>query len=309
MKIAYMFSGQGSEYIGMCQELFQNHDTVKDIFEQANNILGYDVSDILFFNEEKLKDTSYTQPLMFVMYVSIVELLKLKSIESTHTMGLSLGEYGALYDSGVISFEQGLRLLKNRGAFMKKACNNVEGSMSAILGLEADILNDIIDKENGYVVIANYNTYGQLVISGEEQAVLNVNEKAKQAGAKRCIPLSVDGPFHSNLMNDARLDFEEVLSSETFSSPNKKLIVNTTGKELSTTVKEELGNQITNSVLFYQGIEECIKDDVDCFIEIGPKKTLSSFVKKVNRKTTILNVEDEESLSKTLLKLEELYEF
>lgn len=306
MKIAYMFSGQGSEYISMCKELYDNYDIVKDVFNQANNTLGYRVDDILFFNEEKLKDTTYTQPIMFVMYVSIVELLREQNIESTHSFGLSLGEYGALYDSGVITFEQGLRLLKERGRLMKKACMSSAGSMSAILGLESDILNQIIDETPGYVVIANYNTYGQLVISGEEETVLKINEKALEKGAKRCIPLSVDGPFHSNLMKSASDAFYGVLSKEVFNKPNKVFIANTTGKQMESRFASELTNQITNSVLFYQSVEECMRDGVEVFIEIGPKKTLSSFVKKVNRKMTILNVEDQNSLDKTISKLEVL---
>jgi [acyl-carrier-protein] S-malonyltransferase len=304
MKIAFMFSGQGSEYIGMCQDLYNHFDTVKNIFNQANNILGYDVSDILFFNQEKLKDTTYTQPVTFVMYVSIVELLRENNITSTHSFGLSLGEYGALYDSGVINLEQGLTLLKERGKLMKESCSKTTGSMSAILGLEASILQQCCDEVDGYVVIANFNTYGQLVISGEYEAVKEVMKLAEKNGAKRCIPLSVDGAFHSKLMEYASREFHKTLEEFTFQRPNKKVVANTTGNFLEKDVKQELVQQITSSVYFYQSIEKCIENHVDVFIEIGPKRTLSGFVKKVNRQVKTLNVEDLSSLKNTVSQLE-----
>lgn len=304
MKIAFMFSGQGSEYIGMCQDLYNHFDIVKNIFNQANNILGYDVSDILFFNQEKLKDTTYTQPVTFVMYVSIVELLRENNIVSTHSLGLSLGEYGALYDSGVITFEQGLTLLQERGKLMKISCSKTTGSMSAILGLEASILQQCINDVDGYAVIANFNTYGQLVISGEDEAVKEVMKLAEQNGAKKCIPLSVDGAFHSKLMEYASREFQKTLEELTFQDPNKKVVANTTGNFLEKDIKQELVEQITSSVYFYQSIEKCIEDNVDIFIEIGPKKTLSSFVKKVNRQVKTLNVEDLSSFKKTVSQLE-----
>ncbi len=304
MKIAFMFSGQGSEYLTMCQDLYNHHDTVKEMFNNASNILGYDVSDILFFNEEKLKDTQYTQPLMFVMYACIVEILKQENVTSSHTFGLSLGEYGALYDSGVITFEEGLKLLQKRGELMKKACLNTSGLMSAILGMDKDALEEIIRQISGYVVIANYNTYGQLVISGDEKSVLEVNKLAKEKGARRTILLNVDGPFHSELMSEARDDFKKYLDTYEFSEPKKKLLLNTTGTYYQSNIKEELINQITSSVYFYQMVEESIKDGVTNFIEIGPKKTLSSFVKKVNRNVNIKNIEDQDSLYTAISSLE-----
>jgi [acyl-carrier-protein] S-malonyltransferase len=295
-----MFSGQGSEYLDMCHELYDQYDIVKKVFDVASNTLGYDVSDILFFNEAKLKDTRYTQPLLFVMYVSIVKLLKSFNIESTHTLGLSIGEYGALYDSGVITFDEGLNLLLKRGEYMKNVCDKTNGKMSAILGLDADVLNKIIEQVEGYAVIANYNTYGQLVISGDENTVIKVNEVAMTKGARRCIMLTVNGAFHSDLMLEASELFSECVEKHTFKEPNKKLLVNTTGSFFECDMEKELVNQISSSVRFYQMIENCLEDEVTNFIEIGPRKSLCSFVKKINRNVNIMNVEDLESLNKTL---------
>jgi len=305
MSYTFMFSGQGSQYVGMCQELYNEYDYVKDIFKEASAILGYEVEEIMFNDEAKLNNTLYTQPLMFVMYASIKEVLNRNNINSEYTLGLSLGEYGALYDAGCFDFATGLKILQKRGLFMNEACQQTSGKMSAILGMDAESLEAIIEEANGYVKIANYNTYGQLVISGESEAVLEVNEKALEKGAKRAILLNTSGPFHTDLMKYASEKLASYLEDIKLQEPQKKLLVNTTGDYYITGLKEELVEQITNSVMFYQMIEKLLKDNVTTFIEIGPKTTLSSFVKKVNRKVTILNVENLTSLEKTLSKLEE----
>ncbi len=306
MKIAFMFSGQGAQYTGMCQELYDNYDVVKNIFNKANSILKYDVKDILFNNAEKLNNTLYTQPLMFVMYASILAVLKEKGIESTDTLGLSLGEFGALYDSGILDFESTLLLLQKRGMFMAKACEQTDGKMAAILGMDADDLEKIIAHTEGYVKIANYNTYGQLVISGSKDSVKKICENALQQGAKRAIELQTSGAFHSDYMETAKTLMEEYIKTVHFNEPTKRLLVNTTGDYYVGSIQNEITSQITNSVMFYQMIETLLQDGCTTFIEIGPKKTLCSFVKKVNRKVTILNVEDIPSLEKTLQKLEDL---
>lgn len=305
LKTAFMFSGQGSQYVGMGQELYNNYDVVQDLFHTASDILGYDVKTIMFEQEELLNDTLYTQPLMFVLYASILAVLQEHGIESTHTCGLSLGEYGAMYDAGVFDFTTGLTLLEARGRLMNQASAQVTGKMAAVLGLDKEPLLAAIEAVDGYCTIANYNTYGQLVISGEEEAVAIVSELAKEAGAKRVIALNTSGPFHSTLMQQAADDFRTFVSDFTFHKPTKPLLTNVNGSYGEGSIKESMISQITSSVYFYQMIEQLIADGVTRFVEIGPKKTLSSFVKKINRSLTICNVEDETSLVRTLNTLKE----
>ena len=305
MKSVLMFSGQGSQYVGMGQDLYNNYEVARNVFDSADQILGYSIKDIMFNNEEMLNNTLYTQVAMFTLYVAILEVLKEKGIETEYACGLSLGEYGALYYNDVFDFETGLRILEKRGLFMSEACSNTSGIMSAIIGMEASELLDIIDSVDGYVKIANYNTYGQLVISGQENIVLKVNELALAKGAKRAIVLNTSGPFHTDLMKEASSRFEEYLEGVKLSEPTKNLLVNTTGEMYGGNIKKTMVSQINSSVMFYQMIEKLISEGVTTFIEVGPKKTLCGFVRKINRKLNIYNVEDTLSLEKLLNFLKE----
>ncbi len=298
MKTVFMFSGQGSQYVGMGKELYNNYEIVRNVFNKADNILGYSITNIMFNDEEKLNDTLYTQVAMFTFYQAILEVLKNHNIESSYSIGLSLGEYGALLHNNVYDFETGLKILEKRGLFMNEASKNVDGKMSAILGMDAAMLEKIINEVDGYVKIANYNTYGQLVISGDEKAVLETNRRAIENGAKRAILLNTNGPFHTALMIEASIKFEKYLKEVDLKEPQKKLLVNVTGDYYRGNLKNNMVNQIISSVYFYQMVEKLISSGVDTFIEIGPKKTLCSFVKKINRKLNIFNVEDMASLEK-----------
>ncbi|XFA98127.1 ACP S-malonyltransferase [Candidatus Izemoplasma sp. B36] len=303
MKIAFMFSGQGSQYLGMGKEFYEKYDYVKGIFNTASKVLNYDVTEVMFTDQKKLNNTRYTQPAIFVLYKSILAVLEENNITADYSIGLSLGEYGAYLHNNVFDFKTGLKILEKRGEYMDLASKNNPGLMSAILGMEAKTLEELANKVSGYVRIANYNTYGQLVISGESAAVEKLNELAKTKGAKRAILLNTSGAFHTKLMEEAAIKFRGYLNRINLVEPNKKLLVNVTGDYYKSNIKEVMVEQITNSVLFYQMIEKLIADGVDTFIEIGPKTSLCSFVKKIDRSLNIMNVEDIQSLNKTLSKI------
>ncbi len=305
MKTVFMFSGQGSQYVGMGKELYNNYEVAKTVFDQADQILGYSIKEIMFNDEEKLNNTLYTQVAMFTLYEAILAVLKEHHLEANYSIGLSLGEYGAMRHNDVFSFETGLKIVQKRGFYMDQSTNNVKGKMSAILGMDAHPLKAIIADTKGYVAIANYNTYGQLVISGEEKAVLEVNKKALEQGAKRAILLNTSGPFHTILMEEARVKLENYLKTVSLNEPTKNLLINVTGDFYESNIKNSMGKQITNSVYFYQMVEKLLDSGVDTFIEIGPKKSLCGFVKKINRKLNIYNVEDIASLNKLLTFMKE----
>jgi [acyl-carrier-protein] S-malonyltransferase len=239
------------------------------------------------------------------LYAAILEVLKISGIQADYNIGLSLGEYGALLNTEVYDFETGLKILQKRGQFMSESSIKVEGKMSAILGLETSVLEELVNASKEYVKIANYNTYGQLVISGVESAVLNINEQALKAGAKRAILLNTSGPFHTDLMVDASVKFSEYLEGINLLEPKGDILLNVSGDFYKENIKDSMVDQITSSVRFYQMVEKLIERGATTFIEIGPKKTLCSFVKKIDRKLDIYNVEDIKTLKKLLEFLKE----
>ena len=308
MKVAFIFSGQGSQYIGMGKELYNNIPSCQKVYDKANEVLGFDLKELIFNGDkEELNITENTQPAILTTSVAILQAIKEKGIKADIVAGLSLGEYSALVASEALDFETAVSLVKKRGRFMQEAVPQGVGSMAAVIGLDESEIKKVLKvaSEKGIVEIANYNTNNQIVIGGECAAVELATELLKEAGARRVIPLKVSGPFHTSLLNEASIKLENEFKSIEFNDPKIKTITNVTADFINdkTEIKNLLINQVKSSVRWSETIEKMIDEGIDTFIEIGPLKTLSSFVREISKekKTTvkIFNVEDLKSLNKT----------
>ena len=294
---AYIFPGQGAQFPGMGKDLFENSKTAYDLFNIANEILGFRISDIMFDGSaEDLKQTSVTQPAIFLHSV-ILALSNEDGILPEMVAGHSLGEFSALVVNKSISFEDGLKLVSIRANAMQKACENNPGTMAAVLGLEDNIVEKICGEINGTVVAANYNCPGQLVISGELNSIEIACEKLKEIGARRALVLPVGGAFHSPLMEEAKKELEDAINKTLFSNPICPIYQNVSGLALSTEneIKENLISQLTSPVRWTQSINNMISDGATEFIEVGPGKVLQGLVRKISRdlKASSLNLEND----------------
>ena len=289
----YIFPGQGSQFTGMCHDLFLKYDKVKPLFNQAEEILGFDISKIMFEGtKEDLTQTKVTQPAIFIHSMAILKVLK-DSFKPNLVAGHSLGEFSALVAAGVLNYEDGLKLVSIRAKAMQKSCEKTNGTMAAILGLENSIIEDICSGIDGIVVAANYNCPGQVVISGEINAVKAACEKLSETGARRALILPVGGAFHSELMSDAKDELTKAINETSFSSPICPIYQNVNGlPEISVdNIKNNLISQLTSPVKWTQSVNKMIEDGCMNFIEIGPGKVLQGLVKKINRDSDVSHPE------------------
>ena len=306
MKRAFLFPGQGAQVVGMGKDIYEKYDEAKKIYEEASKISGMDIKKLCFEGpEEELNKTENTQIAILTTSLAILEVLKSKGIEAEITCGLSLGEYCALIYSGMISFEDGIKLIKKRGYYMGNLIPDEEYSMAAVIGLDSTKIEEICNelKESGkFVVPANYNCSTQTVVSGEKEAVEIAIEKLKETGAKRVIPLKTSGPFHTEKLIEAKNAYEKELENVTFNKGNVKVIKNLDGNYYNEedNVKEILAKHIISSVRFDRAIKLMQEENVDEYVEIGPGRTLTGFVRKDNKEAKTYNINSLESLEKYL---------
>ena len=309
MKIGFLFPGQGAQSVGMGKDLYDKYEEYRKVYEKVNNITGLKVDELTFNSEdENLNQTKNTQICILTMSLAILELLKKENIEAIASSGLSLGEYTSLIYSKALSFEDGVKIVKTRGELMQNLCPKGDWAMSAIIGLDENSIIKICNEiTNGFVAPANFNCPGQIVISGEKDAVLQANEKAKQLGAKRAIELKTSGPFHTQMLKEAALKLRENLENIEVHNFETVVIKNIDGTQYNEkdNVKNILSEHIISPVRFEKCIKEMINLGVDCFVEVGPGKTLSSFVKKIDRELKVFNINNLETLESTISKIKE----
>jgi [acyl-carrier-protein] S-malonyltransferase len=301
-KTAFLFPGQGAQYLEMGKEIASNFTRSKEIFNIANEALGFDIEEICNEQEETLNNTEYTQPAILTATIAILEAVKENGLKPDVVAGLSLGEYSALVANEVLDFREAVRLVRKRGKYMEEAVPKGEGSMAAVLGLQPNIVDNICQDIEGTVMPANYNCPGQIVIAGEVDALNNACEKLEEAGAKRVIKLNVSGPFHTPMLSTAAEKLENELEKMEIRKMKIPYITNVTADYVSDDrdIKELLTKQVISPVRWEETIKKMIDDGVDTFIEIGPGKSLSGFVKKIDKTKKIVNIQDMKSLSKAL---------
>ncbi len=302
-KTAFLFAGQGAQSLGMAKDLYDTYPIVRDTFDQASAILGYDLRALIDGDEEKLNITRYTQPAILTTSVAIYRLLEEKGITPDVVAGLSLGEYSALVASGALDFETAVALVAKRGAYMEEAAPAGSGKMVAVMNTDVAFIEEACQKasEVGIVSPANYNTPGQIVIGGEAQAVDAAVAFLKEAGAKRLIPLKVSGPFHTAILMPASERLAEALKTVNFEEFIIPLVGNTEAQVMTKDrIKELLARQVKEPVRFYDSIATMQKLGVDRYIEIGPGKVLSGFMRKIDKSAEVLQVDDEASFKALL---------
>ncbi len=307
MNIAFVFPGQGSQYVGMCREIYENFEVAREVFKEASDVLGYDVGSLSFEGpEEELNKTFRTQPCILTASIAIYKVLLLKDIRPSVVAGHSLGEYSAIVASGAMKFSDALRLTERRGQLMQDAVPEGKGLMAAILGLEKRQVEDIcLSVKSGYVSPANYNCPGQIVISGERNAVEEAVKLSKDAGAKRTVFLSVSAPSHCRLMESASRALSNLIEEIEFKEPEIPIVNNVDAIFINNIddIKSSLTRQLTRPLLWEDSIRVITERGIDTFIEVGPRNILTGLIKRIVPNANVLNVEDTKSLQNTIMKI------
>lgn len=309
-KIAFLFSGQGAQYVGMGKELYQSIPQCREVFDKGEEILDMPIKNLIFNGpEEKLMKTEIAQPAILLTSLAALKALEINEIEAEYSAGLSLGEYAALIYGGALSFEDGLKLIKERGRIMGSSLPKGLGKMAAIIRLDDEKMNELLSRASEYGICegANFNCPGQVSIAGENKAIDKAIEIAQELGG-RAVPLKVSGPFHSSLLKEASDMFYETLKSVNINELTKTVYSNVKGfsYEKEDDIRFILKKHIMSSVYFEKEVRDMIDKGVNTFIEIGPGKTLRGFVKKIDKTSKLLNVEDIKSLNNTLKELNEV---
>ena len=297
-KVAFIFPGQGAQAVGMGKDFYDNTETARRIFDRASELLGFSMPELCFESNDRLDITEYTQAAMVTVGIAMMKVLMEKTdIRPYVAAGLSLGEYCALAAAGVMSVDDAITTVRQRGILMQGEVPVGIGAMAAVLAMDAERIEQVIEDISD-VQIANYNCPGQIVISGKKEAVELAAEKLKEAGAKRVIPLNVSGPFHSKMLTGAGEKLGKVLEGVKVSKPEIPYVANVTAEYVTDEglVKPLLTRQVYSSVRWQQSVETMLKDGVDTFVEIGPGKTLSGFMKKIKRNVAVLNIEKVDDL-------------
>lgn len=296
-KIAFIFPGQGAQAPGMGKDFYEQTETGKAVFDRASELLGFSMAELCFEKNDRLDITEYTQAAMVTTSIAMMKVLEERGVRPDVAAGLSLGEYCGLVAAGVMSQEDAITTVRQRGILMQEAVPVGEGAMAAILGLDGVVIEEVIREMDG-VWIANYNCPGQIVISGKKAAVEEACERLKDAGARRTLMLNVSGPFHSGLLTDAGEKLGRILARVVISIPAIPYVANVNARFVTTAepVRELLTKQVSSSVRWQQSVETMIAHGVDTFIEIGPGKTLTGFMRKINKEVRTMNVEKMEDI-------------
>ena len=298
-KIAFIFPGQGSQYVGMGKDFYDSYEEVRELFRLANEVTGLNLEEICFTENEKLNRTEYTQIAMLLVEMSILKVVRKLGVTADMSAGLSLGEYGALAAADVLSDRDLLDLIRKRGIYMQNAYPT-GGGMCAILGLDTELVEKACEETDGYVRIANYNCPGQLIITGEKAPVTNAAKKCSELGAKKTVELNVSGPFHSSLHKDAADKLAEELKNVSINNPGIPYVCNVDATEVTNneSIAKLLSDQVISPVKWEQSFRFMLDNGIDTFIEMGPGKTLSGFAKRIDRAAKVISIQTVEDLEK-----------